>query len=150
MLRLVSRPPLPISARPAAKKLTSQHKVRTSQQDRTLDSMFPIVNPSLQGKDTGQKSGPVRVAEIKPSHCNLASVIELRDELSKVKHAGKFVSILLYTIGGLQAVKYRAYGDSAKARLCWNCRPQTLSLASPTCEEVIPSEPRCLMVASEP
>lgn len=149
MLTIARPTVLPIPARPAAKKLASQHKVRTSQQDRTLDSMFPVVNPSLQGKDTGQKSAPVRVAEIKPSHCNLASVIELRDELSKVKHAGESVSVILSTIEGLQAVQSRAYGDSAKACFCWNSRPRTLSLTYPTREKVIPSEPRCLMVASE-
>lgn len=82
--------------------------------------MFPVVNPSLQSKDTGQKSTLVRVAEIKPSHCNLASVIELREELTKVKHSGESVSMLVPTIGGLQTVQSRAYRDSAKACLCWN------------------------------
>ncbi|KIP05661.1 hypothetical protein PHLGIDRAFT_144085 [Phlebiopsis gigantea 11061_1 CR5-6] len=73
--------------RPMAKKLASQHKVRTSQQDRTLDSMFPVVNLSQKGVD-GQQPAPVKVSEIRSSACNLDSVLQLRDQLDRVKHAG--------------------------------------------------------------
>ena len=71
-----------------AKKLAPHHKVRTSQQDRTLDSMFPVVNPSQKAFD-GQKPAPVKVPEIKSSDCNLDSVLQLRDQLDRVKHAGE-------------------------------------------------------------
>ncbi|KAG7446826.1 DNA mismatch repair protein MutL [Guyanagaster necrorhizus] len=73
------------------KKTYSHSKVRTSLQDRTLDSMFPIINP-------GQIEGPSGTAEnvlspgmtktrgIKESECILTSVQNLRHSVGKGKH----------------------------------------------------------------
>ncbi|KAK7042995.1 DNA mismatch repair protein Mlh1 [Paramarasmius palmivorus] len=44
-------------ADPAPRKVYSQHKVRTSLQDRTLDSMFPVVNPSHVQSNSDNTSG---------------------------------------------------------------------------------------------
>ncbi|TCD68743.1 DNA mismatch repair protein [Steccherinum ochraceum] len=81
---------------PAVKKILSQHKVRTSQKDRTLDSMFPVMAPS---QVTGQGGAPVsqdddtppvrtqrKIKEIERSECYLMSVRELREEITKSQH----------------------------------------------------------------
>jgi len=73
------------AAWPAPKKVYPQHKVRTSAADRTLDSMFPKVNPS-QIQDVVPDPGPVKGREIKESICRLASVSKLRARVSKEKH----------------------------------------------------------------
>ncbi|PFH48093.1 hypothetical protein AMATHDRAFT_6132 [Amanita thiersii Skay4041] len=79
----------------AVKKVYSQHKVRTSLQDRTLDSMFPVVNPS-QVVSPSQKEDPsssvveppppVKTREIKESECFLTSVKNMRQNIIKNKH----------------------------------------------------------------
>ncbi|KAJ7151144.1 histidine kinase-like ATPase [Mycena filopes] len=77
--------------RPSAppKKTLSQYKVRTSLQDRTLESMSPIVNPNTQ-VDAAAKGDPSSTskprAEIKESECILSSVQKLRQRLVKGKH----------------------------------------------------------------
>lgn len=76
----------------AVKKPAPNHKVRTSQQDRTLDSMFPVLaasqRPSTNDMDSGQtqKAVVVKVPEIVTSECNLASVMRLREEVERVRH----------------------------------------------------------------
>ncbi|KZT70490.1 DNA mismatch repair protein MutL [Daedalea quercina L-15889] len=76
------------------KKTLSQHKVRTSLQDRTLDSMFPVISPSQQrggngspgtGMNTPPQAGS-RVRDIKESQCYLTSVRSLRAAVVKGKH----------------------------------------------------------------
>ncbi|KAG6831060.1 hypothetical protein H0H92_012983 [Tricholoma furcatifolium] len=78
---------------PKLKKTLSQHKVRTSLKDRTLDSMFPVANPlqitksSSQGKDqTESTTGTLRSRDIKESQCMLTSVVTLRQKIVKAKH----------------------------------------------------------------
>ncbi|KAG6868636.1 hypothetical protein C0993_012680 [Termitomyces sp. T159_Od127] len=75
------------------KKTLSQHKVRTSLKDRTLDSMFPVTNPaqvmssSSQGKDQDESSAKtLKSREIKESTCFLTSVLDLRRKILKGKH----------------------------------------------------------------
>ncbi|KAH9926723.1 DNA mismatch repair protein MutL [Fomitopsis serialis] len=91
-------PPTSQAARP--KKMLSQHKVRTSLQDRTLDSMFPVFSPSQQRSGNGSGGGSPntgtgtgtppqnapRVREIKESQCYLSSVKQLRAAVVKGKH----------------------------------------------------------------
>ncbi|GAV99710.1 dna mismatch repair protein [Lentinula edodes] len=72
------------------KKVYSHHKVRTSLQDRTLDSMFPVVNPSQIGKGPAesnpQSQSLPRSREVKESECFLTSVTTLRNRILKGKH----------------------------------------------------------------
>lgn len=77
------------------KKTLSRHKVRTSLQDRTLDSMFPVISPAQQrpaGSDgspgTSANTPPQAraVKEIKESQCYLTSVKNLRAAVGKGKH----------------------------------------------------------------
>ncbi|KAE9385345.1 hypothetical protein BT96DRAFT_960757 [Gymnopus androsaceus JB14] len=70
-------------------KVYSHNKVRTSLQDRTLDSMFPVVNPSQIGDssaDPNLSQSFSRYREVKESECFLTSVIGLRKRLEKGKH----------------------------------------------------------------
>lgn len=89
------------------KKVASQHKVRTSAADRTLDSMFPVMNPihnSSKGSGTSDQIGvsqlvkkssqPHKVVVIEESKCFLRSVHALRDAVVKAKHNGKKLSCL--------------------------------------------------------
>ncbi|KAI0088835.1 DNA binding protein [Irpex rosettiformis] len=71
----------------ATKKTPSHHKVRTSMQDRTLDSMFPILDPSQAvSVESDPARPPAKVPDIKLSECNLGSVLQLRDEVANAKH----------------------------------------------------------------
>ena len=87
------------AALPAAKKHAPNHKVRTSQSDRTLDSMFPVLppsqRPSIEEAEPGQtqQAPPVKVPEIAVSECILASVLRLREEVERVKHEGRFLTL---------------------------------------------------------
>ncbi|KAI0777761.1 DNA binding protein [Trametes elegans] len=83
------------ASQPAKRKVYSQHKVRTSLKERTLDSMFPIAHPSQQsgsGEGGGEAAGSPRTPptgrdrEIKESQCFLKSVKELRSAVHRVKH----------------------------------------------------------------
>ncbi|TFK67600.1 DNA mismatch repair protein MutL [Pluteus cervinus] len=72
-------------------KTASQHKVRTSQNDRTLDSMFPVTHGSRSdstNKDTqgGETAPRPKTKEVKESECFLTSVLSLRQALVKGKH----------------------------------------------------------------
>lgn len=67
------------------KKAAPQHQVRTSTQDRTLESMFAVRNP---GQGDHELVG--RTAEaINESNVTLVSVLELRETALKGRHGGK-------------------------------------------------------------
>ncbi|KAJ7512062.1 histidine kinase-like ATPase [Mycena galericulata] len=73
------------------KKTLSQYKVRTSLQDRTLESMFPVANPSqIEGRpgssSKGKSTDTSKSREIKESECILTSVKNLRQNAIKRKH----------------------------------------------------------------
>ncbi|KAL0958388.1 hypothetical protein HGRIS_000530 [Hohenbuehelia grisea] len=73
------------------KRTASQHKVRTSQHDRTLDSMFPVAHPSTQTLPVAKSSqstplNTTTAREIKESQCFLTSIRSLRQALVKQKH----------------------------------------------------------------
>ncbi|KAJ6493696.1 histidine kinase-like ATPase [Mycena vitilis] len=73
----------------APKKTLSQYKVRTSLQDRTLESMFPVVNPTRIGEASsgkGKSADTSKSREIKESECILTSVKKLRQNAIKGKH----------------------------------------------------------------
>ncbi|KAM5533891.1 hypothetical protein V8D89_012431 [Ganoderma adspersum] len=82
------------ASHPAKRKVYSQHKVRTSLKDRTLDSMFPIAHPSQRPSKESAADGssspatpPVlKTQEIKESQCFLKSVRALREAVVKAKH----------------------------------------------------------------
>ncbi|KAI0635254.1 DNA mismatch repair protein MutL [Trametes polyzona] len=84
------------SQQPAKRKVYSQHKVRTSLKDRTLDSMFPVTHPSQrtgsgdgQGESAATTPGtPPTVIHkaIKESQCYLKSIRDLRDAVLKARH----------------------------------------------------------------
>ncbi|KAF7349273.1 DNA-mis-repair domain-containing protein [Mycena sanguinolenta] len=80
----------PKPAQPSApKKTLSQYKVRTSLQDRTLESMFPVRDPTqiddtAKGKSAAADTSKSR--EIKESECILTSVKRLRQKVIKGKH----------------------------------------------------------------
>ncbi|KAI0360593.1 DNA mismatch repair protein MutL [Trametes cingulata] len=86
--------PGPAASQPAKRKVYSQHKVRTSLKDRTLDSMFPITHPSQRTGSGDGGSGPgtpgtpstLRDKEIKESQCYLRSVKDLRSAVLKSRH----------------------------------------------------------------
>ncbi|KAJ7637128.1 histidine kinase-like ATPase [Roridomyces roridus] len=85
-------PPPNVSAPP--KKTLSQYKVRTSLQDRTLDSMFPVVNPthidarpgSSSAKGKSMNASTSKLRDIQESECYLTSVKTLRQKAAKGKH----------------------------------------------------------------
>ncbi|PPQ69850.1 hypothetical protein CVT25_005491 [Psilocybe cyanescens] len=87
------------------RKIYSQHKVRTSVQDRTLDSMFPIAHPNANVNQIAESSllpsssssgaemattPPLNTLaksrEVKESQCFLTSIKALRQRLVKGKH----------------------------------------------------------------
>ncbi|CAA7268441.1 unnamed protein product [Cyclocybe aegerita] len=75
----------------AKRKTYSHHKVRTSLQDRTLDSMFPVPNPSQApaASDPTEPTpinAPSKSREIRESECFLTSVKNLRKSILKGKH----------------------------------------------------------------
>jgi DNA mismatch repair protein MLH1 len=85
----------PPSGAPAAKKILSQHKVRTSGADRTLDSMFlPTPTQSGAGDNAGARHGVDvvkerrKTREIPQSICYLTSVLALRENVKNAKHKG--------------------------------------------------------------
>lgn len=81
-----------VSEAESRRKTYSHNKVRTSLQDRTLDSMFPIVNPSqIEGSSSRTaasvlSTGMTKAREIKESECILTSVQNLRHSVVKGKH----------------------------------------------------------------
>ncbi|KAI0249724.1 DNA mismatch repair protein [Lactifluus subvellereus] len=83
----------PPSGPSAVKKILSQHKVRTSGADRTLDSMFlPTPTQSGEGDNAVARHGVDtvkerrRTREIPQSTCYLTSVSTLRENVKNAKH----------------------------------------------------------------
>ncbi|KAF8907538.1 histidine kinase-like ATPase [Mucidula mucida] len=72
------------------KKVSSHLKVRTSLKDRTLDSMFPVMNSSQIGGSSRdretEKAETSQSRDIKESECILTSVQALRKNAIKGKH----------------------------------------------------------------
>ncbi|KAF4616529.1 hypothetical protein D9613_008578 [Agrocybe pediades] len=73
------------------RKVYSQHKIRTSIQDRTLDSMYKIANPNhTQVEDSAPASTPTnskdKSRDVKESQCFLTSIKDLRQRVLKGKH----------------------------------------------------------------
>ncbi|CAK5272270.1 unnamed protein product [Mycena citricolor] len=93
------------------KKTSSQYKVRTSMQDRTLESMFPVANPSqiASGSRDSDSQAPAtpnttRAREIKESECTLTSVASLRQALTKGKHRQLTEILEKHTFVGIVAL----------------------------------------------
>lgn len=76
-------------------------------QDRTLDSMFPIANPSQGPVIIGDTTSPshqganappilpsARVRNIAESECSLTSVCTLRNSILKGKHRSEYATIV--------------------------------------------------------
>ncbi|KAG0700603.1 DNA mismatch repair protein [Suillus ampliporus] len=82
-----------------AKKVLSQHKVRTSLQDRTLDSMIPVTDPSRT--DSNEPVSAVRLRDIKESACHFASITELRRIATKRVHVDLTEIIKKHTFVGV-------------------------------------------------
>lgn len=78
---------LVVTYRPLAAKTYSQHKVRTSLHDRTLESMIPVLNPSRSDGDDASKKA-VSLRDIPESSCSLTSILELRKSVQKSVHNG--------------------------------------------------------------
>jgi DNA mismatch repair protein MLH1 len=88
------------------KKILSQHKVRTSKQDRTLDSMFvPVsqgsktqsrtsesVNDPPESSNSTRQPQPSTMKEvvIEESECYLTSIRKLRTAIQESKHDGQY------------------------------------------------------------
>jgi hypothetical protein len=75
------------------RKFYSQHRVRTSTQDRTLDSMFPlasqntVVSPSnVATADSPNTPSNALTRGVMESECLLTSVKDLRKKVQKRKH----------------------------------------------------------------
>ncbi|KAG6334470.1 hypothetical protein ID866_4618 [Astraeus odoratus] len=66
-------------------KTLSQHKVRTSLQDRTLESMLPMTNPARSDGDDPSGTA-IRLRDIKESQCDLTSIMELRQSVISSIH----------------------------------------------------------------
>ena len=64
--------------------------------------MFPVANPSQLSGDPGKKPVLAKVPEVTLSYCNLASVVQLRDEVFRLKHAGKCIVAATYITRNLQ------------------------------------------------
>jgi DNA mismatch repair protein MLH1 len=85
------------------KKTQSQHKVRTSLRDRTLDSMFPVANPAqIHGIDDSEPGAdpPPNVPksrDIQESECYLTSVRDLRASVTQSKHNRECSNFCLHT-----------------------------------------------------
>jgi DNA mismatch repair protein MLH1 len=82
------------TSQPGKKKTLSQHKVRTSLQERMLDSMFPIINPARIKNDNKDPSSsfekvPSKPRDVPESDCALTSVCSLRQAVLKGKHQRK-------------------------------------------------------------
>ncbi|PCH44902.1 DNA mismatch repair protein MutL [Wolfiporia cocos MD-104 SS10] len=85
----------PSSQKP--RKTLSQHKVRTSLQDRTLESMFPVTSSQTAANggsgskaadfdDSSPVPNPLKTREIKASECSLTSVQKLRRAIVQGTH----------------------------------------------------------------
>ncbi|KAL1679590.1 hypothetical protein EV122DRAFT_209500 [Schizophyllum commune] len=87
--------PMASSTPRTTKPIPSHFKVRTSAADRTLDSMFPVVNPGLRTQpsatalENAQPAG-TQLTEykrtIRESQCRLKSVLTMRKEIEAARH----------------------------------------------------------------
>ncbi|ESK91760.1 dna mismatch repair protein [Moniliophthora roreri MCA 2997] len=102
------------ATRSEPRKVYSHHKVRTSLQDRTLDSMFPVASPSQiqsssdntsgkKGKSGGDTPAILqsRYRDVQESDCNLTSVYNLRKTVLKQKHKGLSEILEKHTFVGI-------------------------------------------------
>lgn len=113
------------------RKVYSHHKVRTSLHDRTLDSMFPVVQTS------GEAAPTPRSKEIKESICRLATVLELRADVLKLRHSGSLhLRRCLYRSIWLLS-SHRNYGE---AHICRNRRFEPLLVIDSVRDETVPGE----------
>ncbi|KAF7323905.1 DNA-mis-repair domain-containing protein [Mycena kentingensis (nom. inval.)] len=119
------------------KKTASQFKIRTSLQDRTLDSMFPVLNPTqssanassgASGSGSGGGGRTLRQAVGKGKHKQLSEILEkhtfvgivdLHKCLSLIQHATK---LYLINHGALAEELFyqlalRQFGNFSKMRL---------------------------------
>jgi DNA mismatch repair protein MLH1 len=95
LLRLTSIAPISsASALQTQKKVYSQHKIRQSDTERTLDSMIPLTqasrissDPAIAVSEEDAASEKTRFKEITESACYLTSVMNLRKELVAGKHS---------------------------------------------------------------
>ncbi|KAL1667281.1 hypothetical protein GGF50DRAFT_124917 [Schizophyllum commune] len=87
--------PMAVSTPRTTKPIPSHFKVRTSAADRTLDSMFPVVNPSLRTQpsatalENAQPAGTLLTEykrTIRESQCRLKSVLTMRKEIEAARH----------------------------------------------------------------
>ena len=82
----------PSAAAPALKKKTlSQHKVRTSLADRTLDSMFHVASQPPGAMSNGP-SPKAKERHIPESVCYLRSIQELRKKVAGGAHKRELVA----------------------------------------------------------
>ncbi|KAG1792786.1 histidine kinase-like ATPase [Suillus plorans] len=88
-----------VSGSQVAKKVLSQHKVRTSLQDRTLDSMIPVADPLRTNSD--EPVTAIRLRDIKQSTCHFASITELRRLATKRIHHDLTEIIKKHTFVGM-------------------------------------------------
>ena len=129
----------PAATQRKGKKVLSQHKVRTSQADRTLDSMFPVTNPS-QLRDESGLSSTLKSPDIPESRVLLRSVETLRKDLDKGKHQGQPCA----EDTALQFAHFccdRAHGYHTAPYVRRHRRLAALFVACPACEEALPSQP---------
>jgi DNA mismatch repair protein MLH1 len=95
-------------------RVPSQHKVRTSAMDRTIDSMFTVHNPSLvdtsKYRDENTNVDEIDVdqepatqvsktEEIKESTCYLGSIALLRQAVGKNKHEREEHAFSVHSVG---------------------------------------------------
>ncbi|KAI0032604.1 DNA mismatch repair protein MutL [Vararia minispora EC-137] len=86
---------------PGERKIYSQHKVRTSAADRTLDAMFPVPGPS-QVKDAEPASTPkARETFIQESTCYLLSIRGMRRRVLQQRHRQLYEIIQNHTFVGI-------------------------------------------------
>ena len=136
------------------KKTLSHHKVRTSLQDRTLDSMFPVANPAqisgLNDSNTTRTDRPPNVSksrDIGESECYLTSVKDLRDSVTENKHNRECLSSgsmsLCFRTKLHTFMVGRFVWNSRKAYFCWDCWSRSLPVTSAAFDQVISCKPWC-------
>jgi DNA mismatch repair protein MLH1 len=125
----------------------SHHKVRTSLQERTLDSMFSVANPvwSASEKDADTRAGNVR--DIQMSDCALTSVGDLRQAVHNGRHKR---TLDLSSVAWLydDVSRDRAQRDTRNTRFCGDCRRWAMSVAHPAFNQALPRQSRSDCVSS--
>lgn len=122
------------------RKVYSQHKVRTSTQDRTLDSMFPLASQKEVASSSDVGKTMTKGREIKESECLLTSVKDLRKKVQKGKHRRELlVGPLLWMIK--LTLSFRVDGDLGEAHLRRDCRFGSVSESCAILHEVVYRQP---------